>query len=333
MRAAPVLSDALTQLVSLSHRDTLIEDGAVLVRNVLTPAEINGLRDALDRLYAEFTAGGAGIDLDAFAREVWAPGSAGLSGPSAFGDFNAARRAIRADPAARPLRDPVPAGNAGAYFFTKNTWLATPAIRAVALDSQLPELLADMLDTTRLHFWNDLTHYRLPHTAQRTAFHQDLPYMQADGRKAAAAWINLDPPGPGAASPQFVRGSNRWNKVFAANSVVAQTPLPGSTLPRLPDIEGEISDFEIISFDTQPGDVIIYDARTVMGCPGNPGAQLQRSLSLHYCGDDMVYCRRPGRLRALLEYAGEEGQEIGDRMHPVVWPRPWPQLLLSSLYG
>lgn len=319
----------MVAIVTHSYRDAFQRDGVVCVRNVLTAAEIQDLRAEIDAELENRASAKDGLDLESIAGEIWKKGRPFSRPP----EVQRLQRAVREDPQARALRDDVPGDQRGLFYFRVGNWRRSLPIRSVALDSQLPEVLTDLLDTSRLHFWNDTIYVKAPYTAQRTAYHQDLGYMDASGTKCASVWIALDPATPANGGMKYIRESHRWDQLYAANTLIAQTPIPGTNLPRLPDIESEEHSYEVLTFDVQPGDVIIHDARTVHGAGGNTTSQMRRAISMRYCGDDMVYFKRPGTaFQARTTHTLENGAPLHAQDFPVVWPRPWPQLRLADLY-
>jgi ectoine hydroxylase-related dioxygenase (phytanoyl-CoA dioxygenase family) len=319
----------MVTIVMRSYRDASQRDGVVCVRNVLTAAEVQDLRAEIDAELESQAHAEDGLDLESVADEIWKGGRL----PPRPQQVLRLQRAVREDPDARPLQDDVPVDQRGLFYFRVGNWRRSLPIRSVALDSQLPELLTDLLDTSRLHFWNDTIYVKAPYTPQRTAYHQDLPYMDASGTKCASVWIALDPVTSASGGMKYIRGSHRWDKLYAANTLIAQTPIPGTRLPRLPDIEAEEQDHEVLTFDMEPGDIIIHDARTVHGSGGNTTSQMRRAISMRYCGDDMVYFKRPGTaFQARATHTLGTGAPLHAQDFPVVWPRPWPQLRLADLY-
>jgi ectoine hydroxylase-related dioxygenase (phytanoyl-CoA dioxygenase family) len=320
----------MVTIIARSYREAFQRDGVVCIRDALTPTEIQGMRDEVDARLEQHGLGKDGLNLDSLATEVWS--SRRL--PNKPAEVRQLQRAVRADRSARPLRDSVPEGARGLFYLRVGNWQRSRAIRAVALDSQLPELVTDLLNSSRLHFWNDTIYAKGPFTSQKTAYHQDLPYMDADGTKCASVWIALDPVDLPRGGLKYIRGSHLWSQLYAANTLIAQTPIPGSDLPRLPDIEAQEQEYEILTFDVRPGDIIVHDARVVHGAGGNTTAQMRRAISMRYCGDDVTYFKRQGTaFQANATHTLENGSALHTKDFPVVWPRPWPQLRLSDLYS
>ena len=146
-----------------------------------------------------------------------------------------------------------------------------------------------------------------------------MPYFHVTGSKCCTVWIPLDAIGTDNGMMGYVRGSHRW-RTHAANGFVTQTPLPGSSLPQLPDIDGAAGEYDIVYLPAQPGDVIVHHANTVHGATGNSSPRDRRAVSLHYLGDDVRYRRREG---AALDAGQSPALEDGDLMDSAEFPLVW----------
>jgi ectoine hydroxylase-related dioxygenase (phytanoyl-CoA dioxygenase family) len=117
-----------------------------------------------------------------------------------------------------------------------------------------------------------------------------------------------------------VRGSHRW-PIHSANVFVSQDPIPGSSGERLPDIEGHEDDFDIVYYESEPGDVIVHHVRTVHGSTGNVSAtRRRRAVALRYLGDDVRYLKRTG---TPPDSAVSPSLRDGDRMDSAEFPLIW----------
>jgi len=96
---------------------------------------------------------------------------------------------------------------------------------------------------------------------------------------------------------EYIRGSHLWGKTYAPNLLISQSIDPTSPYEKLPDIEGSREDYDIISFDVEPGDVIIHHVKTIHGSGGNTSADaMRRAIAFRYCGDDIRYFDKPGAI-------------------------------------
>lgn len=311
------------------------EDGVVCLRGVLTGQELAGLRGAVAQQVEGLGKTMTGYDLQAVAHQVWDAKDAVDTGAADRFDLSGLPGRVASDPAARPLIEEAAGGaETGMFFYDVAGWKTLAGIRDVALDSALPELIAGLLRTSYLNFWEDTTFIKAPGTHQKTAFHQDLAYFQIEGEKCVIVWIPLDPADEENGVTRYVRGSHKWPETYAPNVFFAQTTVEGSPHPRLPDIEADEGAFDIVSFDVEPGDVIVHHVRTVHGAGGNMSSRPRRAISFRYCGDDVTYLDRPGAIPQVgITHDLRRGDRLFAKDYPVVWPRPWPGLKLSPLYA
>ncbi len=131
--------------------------------------------------------------------------------------------------------------------------------------------------------------------ARRTPWHQDTSYLRMQGSQLVACWISLDPL-PKSHSLEFVRGSHRGTlyngSSFAAHDDTA--PLyKHSLLPRLPDIQAARQDWDILSWDVEPGDLIVFHLGTLHGGAGVEPGMRRRTVSLRFLGPNVVFDGRP----------------------------------------
>ena len=132
-------------------------------------------------------------------------------------------------------------------------------------------------------------------SARRTPWHQDTSYLRMMGSQLVACWISLDAL-PKEHCLEFVRGSHQGvmfnGSAFAAHDDTA--PLyKRSKLPRLPDIQAERAAFDILSWDVDPGDVIVFHLGTLHGGAGTSPDLRRRTVSLRFLGPDVVFDGRP----------------------------------------
>jgi ectoine hydroxylase-related dioxygenase (phytanoyl-CoA dioxygenase family) len=63
----------------------------------------------------------------------------------------------------------------------------------------------------------------------------------------------------------------------------------------IPDIDAALEDYEILCWDMQSGDAIVFDAEIVHGAKDNKDAAHRRAaLSIRYLGDDVRWDPREG---------------------------------------
>jgi len=308
-------------------------DGVVCLRGVLTPTEIDSMRAVIDVQLEQVGKSPTGYDFEGIARQLWQRSNTLDVGAADRFEVDDLAAAILSDPDARPLMENDDDDTDGVFLYEVAGWKHHRGIREVAFDSALPELSAELLDANSLNFWEDTTFVKTPHTRQKTAFHQDLAYFQIEGDQCVIVWIPLDPANEANGVTRYIRGSHKWGETYAPNMFVSQTLMPGSPHEKCPDIEANEDDYDIVSFDVQPGDVIIHHVMTVHGAGGNTTDRPRRAISFRYCGDQVRYYDRPG---AIQQPGIKQPLQTGDRLfsqdYPHVWPKPWPSVSLADLY-
>ena len=162
-------------------------------------------------------------------------------------------------------------------------------------------------------------------TSKRTRWHQDQPFYWIDGTQVCVLWWPLDPIRR-ENSLELVKGSHRWGQWFAPELSRYGQDLyarQGAHFERMPDIEARRDDYEILSFEMEPGDAIAFHGLIVHGAPGNADAVQRRALSTIWMGDDARYGERPSaRPAALPRPRSEAGRAHGQHLLPAgVAPR------------
>ena len=241
-------------------------------------------------------------------------------------DFKALTPMLEASGAA--LVTPGGESATGRFCISSFNWHRFPALAALFCGPPLPEKVGSLMPSNRINFYGEQLFLKEAGSLHRTVFHQDMPYFHVTGDKCCTVWIPLDTIGVDNGMMGYVRGSHRW-PTHAASGFVTQAPIPGSVLPKLPDIEGTADEYDIVYYTARPGDVIVHHANTVHGATGNSSRRDRRAYSLHYLGDDVRYRERE---RVTLEWEKSPTLKNGDLMDseefPLVWTRgegyvPW----------
>ena len=325
------------EILSAKDLKAYKRDGAVCLRGVLTPDEIEGLRADVDAQMEDFGNSPTSYDFQEIANQVWsAEGIIDVHKASRF-DMSELRMVLDYDKTAKLVSDenisPVAEGD-GRSFYDAAGWRSYKNIRRAAMDSALPELITELLGSSRLNFWEDTTFVKSPNTPQHISFHQDYAYFQAEGEKCCIVWIALDDVDAENGAMQYVKGSHHWEEIYAPNVFISQSPHPYSPYDRMPDIEGNLDKYDIISFDVKPGDIIVHNVMTIHGSGGNASPdRMRRAISFRYCGDDINYCDRPGAVvQPYLMQKPSDGDALYGIDYPLVWPRPFPGAKIAALF-
>jgi ectoine hydroxylase-related dioxygenase (phytanoyl-CoA dioxygenase family) len=236
-----------------------------------------------------------------------------------------------------------------------------PAARSAKLREAIDcSPIAEIVGTTLrspVRFYMDQMFIKPEGELVPTPWHQDTCYYNVEGHDLIRAWVCVDPV-PREASLEVVRGSHRWNVTYrslagrdpatdpdgakqAEAAAAAGEPVIGSDshdtwsysdgffdtrLPMTPDIATYRDSYDIIGWDYEPGDVILFHGNILHGARG--GVNLmhpRRSHASMWAGRDVRYVHRPGQIvpdpLALYDCKPKSGQPLGD--FPDVFPLAW----------
>lgn len=205
------------------------------------------------------------------------------------------------------------------------TWPNVPEYQQVVFGSGLGEIAAALMDSDIARFFHEHVLVKEPGASERTPWHHDQPYYPVDGDQSVSMWIALDPV-PSDTAVRFLAGSHRWDRWFIPRRFIDHSPYAAESgrYQHLPDIDalvtGATDEHRILSFDVEPGDVVVFHFRTLHDAPGNPSTERRRRVvSLRWVGDDAVWAERPWQVSPPYEAEGlRPGDELDDERFPVV---------------
>ena len=268
-------------------------DGVVCLRGVLSSSWLRRMQAATERILEQ----SGTVDMTEMARSIEASGGRALVDTTVE-----------------------PGAKRGRFYGGTDHWLSDPDFRDFALTSPLPALVAALMRSARVNLYEDSLLVKEPGTVEPTAFHQDLAYFHVEGEQICTCWSPLDPVTEQTGSLQYVRGSHLWRREFRPNLFVSSMPIPGTRGEEVPDIRSRAADYDLVQFDTEPGDVVVHHARTLHGAGGNRSNTLRRrAVSVRYCGADARYRIREGAPMKPHHQHVKDGEVLDQEACPVVW--------------
>ena len=209
----------------------------------------------------------------------------------------------------------------GRFLSGVDHWKEDENFAAFAKISPLPSIVAELMNSKKIYLYEDSVLIKEPGTAERTAFHQDLGYFHIEGNSICTVWTPLDDVSFETGGVAYLRSSHKDKKVFKPNWFVANEPLPGTEGNDLPNIEIGEERFDLIQFDTKPGDLVVHHALTLHGAGANNStSRNRRAVSVRYCGDGSTYKIRPGAPKKPHHENMRTGDPVVDHPDcPQVW--------------
>lgn len=217
----------------------------------------------------------------------------------------------------------------GRLFTDRYLWRTDPVVRDFVFDSGVARLAGELLEASAVRFYFDHLLIKEPHTPNPTPWHQDIPYWPFLGRQIASVWVAATDVSVDESSLEFVRGSHLWGRYFTPKAFTESGSgwAEANKGDELPDIESARADYDIVGFDVEAGDAIVFSAWVVHGSPGNAGDHRRVALSTRWLGDDAVWDPRPSADPAVTQEhtTVQPGQHpADDDRFPIGWVAPRP---------
>ena len=232
----------------------------------------------------------------------------------------------------RNIREPgpvgrkyTPDGSPGGFFGDYCNWDRIGEYEQFMRHSPAPQLAAEAMTSPSARIFHEHVLVTEPGTRERTPWHHDQPYYCVDGDQICSIWLSLDHV-PASAGVEFAAGTHATGKMYMPRLFLNHENYdyePGS-YEDVPDIDSHRDSYRILSWDLEPGDAIIFHARTLHAAPGTEKLQnRRRGFATRWLGEDVTYASRPGEtsppfpeLKSLLK----PGAPLDAPIFPVVWP-------------
>ena len=196
-----------------------------------------------------------------------------------------------------PLIQQLYADSGGTFIQSVEDSSEKPAFKKMFAETPVIEIARNVFGSGGVWYFHEQLFFKDGGTkpVRRTPWHQDTPYHEIGGTKIAVFWIPFQDI-PEEAALEVVRGSHKSTLYNGSFFDPVDDTLPiydEKYMPRLPDIEGDRSKWDIVTCSMKRGDVLIFHTSTLHGGGATPTGTIRRSLSLRMIGDDVVRVARP----------------------------------------
>ena len=218
-------------------------------------------------------------------------------------------------------------------FYDSQVWREIEAYKDFAYNSACAQIAGELLQAKSVNFFFDAVFVRTPGAQFRTPWHQDEPYWSVEGFDTCSIWMPLVPVEKKSAL-EFVKGSHKWPQKYQQTNFGElsgderdQVVFDESETVPFPDVESNRDDYDILSWDMQPGDCVAFNARIIHGGSGNlsPNRDL-KVFNTQWLGDDVrIKFRKegmdPDHSKIMREYGMKPGERPGVELYPEIWVR------------
>jgi len=210
--------------------------------------------------------------------------------------------------------------DSGTFHGDLYMWTFNQKFENFARNSPAGEIAGRLMQSEKINFFHDQLLVKEPGTSTPTPWHHDLTYWPVDGFDVCSIWTPLDHVTKDTGAVEYVAGSHRWDNRYEATDFTNRDLFKNDELEKVPDINGNREKYNILSWDMEPGDCIVFHALTLHGSPGNSSSELRRrAFATRWCGDDAIYTIRKGMSKPIRDPGIEPGSPMDCDLFPIVW--------------
>lgn len=200
-------------------------------------------------------------------------------------------------------------------------WKRIDVLRDLIYYGPCAHLAKQLMGSNEVRFFYDQMFLKEPGTDAPTPWHQDLSFWPIRGEQICSFWIPCDPVNRESSGLLYVKGSHKWPQRFKAVSPDYVATLMDDKMDDIPDINANLDKYELLDWDMEPGDVLVFHPLTLHGSYGNSSrVRRRRALALRWVGDDVVYA--PSDKRMPIHYRHKS--EVGGPLRGAAFPRILP---------
>jgi ectoine hydroxylase-related dioxygenase (phytanoyl-CoA dioxygenase family) len=220
------------------------------------------------------------------------------------------------------IREHTKAGSPGRFYARTFMWRWDRDFRDFIFESPAAEIAGRLMGVCEVRLFYDQIFVKEPGTREVTYWHHDLPYWPMRGTQIPSLWLALTPVTRATSGVEYIAGSHKWGKFYRAITPDRNPKLLDDTLEECPDFNERRNDptLRFLSWEMEPGDVLVHHPLTVHGASGNPTADKRRlALSTRYLGEDARWDPRQATMKVDGTDDLRAGQRPASDVFPVVW--------------
>ena len=207
-------------------------------------------------------------------------------------------------------------------------WSEFPEFERFVRSSPAARIGAELMGAKRVNLVMDNWFLREAGASARAPWHHDISYFDFDGT-ICVLWLPLEAADRNEGI-QFVRGSHLWDRLFMRVWFKDHLPaaeaqwVNGKYYEPPPDIDANREQYDIVSFDVNEGDCIVFDIRTLHGsAAGTPSSKAHSRYTLRMAAEDARICYRGdwaiGEREVFEAFGHAEGDELNSDFFPTLW--------------
>lgn len=200
---------------------------------------------------------------------------------------------------------------------------AVDAFRDFILNSPAPSLLGALLDAQEVGFYWDTIFEKKAGSTWPTTWHTDAGATAILGDTLVNVWTPLTPVTK-QSSLEIFAGTHHTDILYwprSPNGARLEKPADRPWCPDFEEVRGQ-PECRFISWDMEPGDVVVMHPKTAHYSRGNPTGQRRVAYATWWYGDDVVWDPRPeceeGHSEAPFA-SMPRGERPNHPLFPILW--------------
>jgi ectoine hydroxylase-related dioxygenase (phytanoyl-CoA dioxygenase family) len=205
------------------------------------------------------------------------------------------------------------------------TWKHVDVLRDLIYYGPFAHWAQQLMGSNEVRFFYDQMFVKEPGAAAPTPWHQDLSFWPIRGEQICSFWIPCDVVSRESSGLMYVRGSHKWPQRFKAYSPDYLAALIDDTMDEIPDINGNPEKYDLVDWEMEPGDLLMFHPLTLHGSLGNSSrVRRRRALALRWVGDDVRYAPTAKRMPIHYPHDSLVGGPLRGAAFPRILPYPDP---------
>ena len=198
-------------------------------------------------------------------------------------------------------------------------WDRIKEYKEFIFESNISDVAKELMQSLKINLFHEHVLVKEIGSKKRTPWHQDQSYYCVNGKDNCSFWIPLDEVNK-SSSPEFVIGSNKWNKQFLPTKFFGHSyEQKDGEFEHIPNIENNRKKYKIKSWKVSPGDAVVFNFSTVHGAPENNSKNRRRAFSVRFTGDDATYIKRKGEMSPPFPYLKLKNEDpLAHKTFPVL---------------
>ena len=204
-------------------------------------------------------------------------------------------------------------------------WKQDDEFRDFVYGSPAARVANMVLRSSRVNFFYDQLFVKPPGCHVATPWHHDLTFWPIRGEQVCSIWMTFDPVTAESSGLEFVRGSHRSPNRYKAITPDHNAYMRASDLEDPPDIDSNRESYDLVGWDMERGDVLIFNGLVVHGSTGNHTTdRTRRAFSSRWAGDQVRFAPRHPTMPLFWPHGLEPGDPLGGPLFPQILPEPIP---------